>query len=170
MFKSGLKYSSIAGARAALTAFFRLSGQEVIDNGLIERVMKGAFRLRRPLPKYAFTWDVAVVLKTIVEWGPTKSLSMSLLTYRTVALLALCCPSRVSELASLHLSCMTNQSGRITFVFPELTKTRRQGSPHTVSYASFPSDEQLRPVTTLNTFVQRTLSMRTACDLLLSRD
>ena len=126
-----------------MTTFFRLLGQEIIDNGLIERVMKGTFRLRPPLPKYAFTWNVAVVLKTIVEWGPTKSLSMRLLTYKTVALLALCCPSRVSELASLHLSCMTNQSGRITFIFPELTKTRRQGSPHIVSCDSFPSDKQL---------------------------
>jgi len=68
---------------------------------LVARVLKGAFHARPPLPHYSTTWDVQVVLNSISGWGDTHSLSLKLLTYKLVMLMALARPSRSADLASL---------------------------------------------------------------------
>jgi len=67
------------------------------------RLLKGAFHVRPPLPRYTATWDVQVVLQYLEGLRPSTSLSLKLLTFKLVMLLALTRPSRSADLASLCL-------------------------------------------------------------------
>jgi integrase len=128
--------------------------------------MKGISRVRPALPKYHFTWDVKTVLDTLLSWGLTAHLLLRELTLKTAMLLALCSPNRVSELANLRLSCMIRSSDSVSFFFPELTKTRKDGPAHTAIYSSFPGNDQLCPVTTLFAYISATKDLRGSSDRL----
>ncbi len=67
LFKSGLQFSSVASARAAVSVFLRLQDDNSAESPLLERLMKGMTRLRPALPKYHFTWDVKAVLVTLLK-------------------------------------------------------------------------------------------------------
>ena len=48
------------------------------------RLLKGAYYIRPPLPRYTVTWDVQLVLQYIEGLGPFTSLSLKLLTFNLV--------------------------------------------------------------------------------------
>ena len=56
-------------------------GVDDVDVGkhpLVARVLKGAFHVKPPHPCYTTTWNVQVVLDSILQWGDTTSLSLKL--------------------------------------------------------------------------------------------
>jgi integrase len=166
LFKSGLQYRSVASARSAICTFLKLHGNNAGESPLLERLMKGIGRVRPAMPKYHFTWEVRSVLDALLAWGSTVDLELRELTLKTAMLLALCSPNRVSELASLRLSCMTRSSGSFSFFFPELTKTKKIGPAHKAIYSAFPENEQLCPVVTLSFYLEKTEELRGSSDRL----
>ena len=73
---------------------------------LVVKFMKGIFFQKPPLPRNIFTWDVTTVLKYLSELFPLQDLSLKLLTFKLVALLALASAPRAQTLANLHLDYM----------------------------------------------------------------
>jgi len=138
---------------------------DVGKHPLVARVLKGAFHARPPLPRYTTTWDVQVVLDCISGWGDTHSLSLKLLTYKLVMLMALARPSRSADLASLVLSrCQFKPEG-VSFLPSSLAKQSRQGKPFSDTFfAIFPGNKQLCPVETLRHYQTATSTLRNGAD------
>ena len=129
------------------------------------RVLKGAFYARLSLPRNTTTWNVQVVLDCISKWGDTHSLSLKLLTYKLVMLMALVRPSRSADLASLIIS--KCQFKRVSFLSSDLAMQSRQGKPLTdIFFATFPGNKELRPVETLRRYQTVTSPLRKEFDQL----
>ena len=84
-----------------------VDGVEVGKHPVISRLLKGAYHARPQLPRYTCTWDVQVVLRYFESLGPSTSLSLKLLTFKLVMLMALTRPSCLADLASLQLTLQT---------------------------------------------------------------
>ena len=67
------------------------------------QLLKGAFNLRPPLPKYSTSWDVEVLLSFIKKLGPNESLSLKDLSQKSSILLALTTMDGVSEVVAHDL-------------------------------------------------------------------
>ena len=81
---------------------------------------------------------------------------MKLLTLKVVILLALASPKRVSELAALSIQNL--QKGRDRWVFHlGMTKNRRMGgASHSATYERFKTDVNICPISTLETYLEKT--------------
>ena len=158
----GYQTSSLNAYRSAISSVHdRVDDVDVGKHPLISRLLKGAFHVRPPLPRYSSTWDVQVVLNCIQQWGNTTSLSLKLLTFKLVMLMCLARPSRSAELASLCVDkCYFKPEG-VMFSPSGLAKQARQGKPLLdYFFASFPDDKQLCPVETLRHYLQVTNKLR----------
>ena len=72
LYKEGYQYYSLNPYRSAISSVHeRVDGYEVGQHPLVSRVMKGAFNLRPPQPRYEATWDVTTVLRYIENLGPS---------------------------------------------------------------------------------------------------
>ena len=122
----GYQTSSLNAYRSAISSVHdRVDDMDVGKHPLVARVLKGAFHARPPLPRYTTTWNVQVVLDCISKWGDTHSLSLKLLTYKLVMLMALVRPSRSADIASLTISkCQFKPEG-VSFLPSDLAKQSR---------------------------------------------
>ena len=103
-FEAGLKYRSLNCYRSALSsAVIPVDGFQVGQHPLVVRLMKGIFNSRPPEPRYSQTWDVSLVLKYIKSLGPSKDLSLKLLSRKLATLFALVLAHRSSDLSRLTL-------------------------------------------------------------------
>lgn len=76
LFKEGYQYRSLNAYHSAVSYVHEIvDGYEVGQHTLLSRVMKGAFNLRPPQPRYETTWDVTKVPNHIEAMGPSESLS-----------------------------------------------------------------------------------------------
>ena len=128
---------------------------------LITRLIKGVFHSRLPLPCYTHTWDVQTVLDFLRSLGDNKELSLKHLSWKVTMLLALSCPSRSADLASLHLSRRVYKPDGVCFYPSALSKQSRQSSQ--IVHFFFPSladDPQLCPVAALKAYEKRTQLLR----------
>ena len=141
---------------------------DVGKHPLVARVLKGAFNARPPLPRYTNTWNVQVVLDCILRWGDTSLLSLKLLTYKLVMLMALTRPSRSADLTSLSVSrCQFKPEG-VSFLPSGLAKQSRLGKPVTeIFFASFPNNIELCPVEMLRRYQAVTSLLKKESDQLL---
>ena len=90
----GYQINSLNAYRSAIsTVHNRVDDVDVGKHSLVARVLKGAFHARPPLPRYTTTWNVQIVLDGISEWGDTTLLSLKILIYKLVMLMALTRPS-----------------------------------------------------------------------------
>lgn len=80
-----------------------MSNKKIGEDDSVSRFMKGVSKLRPPKHKYAFTWDVALVLDYLETLYTLESLSFTDLTYKTVMLLILCTAHRAQTIASIRL-------------------------------------------------------------------
>ena len=114
---------------AISTVHDRVDDVDVGKHPLVARVLKGAYHARPSLPRYTTTWDVQVVVDGISKWGDTTSMSLKLLTYKLVMLMALTRPSRSADLTALSVSkCQFKPEG-VSFLPSGLAKQSRQGKP-----------------------------------------
>ena len=135
--EEGYQSRSLNAYRSAISSVHdTVDGVEVGKRPVISRLLKGAYHARPPLSRYTCTWDVQVVLHYFESLGPSMSLSLKLLTFKLVMLMALTRPSCSADLAS---------QGRILreFFFP-----------------SFPHNGTLCPVETLKVYERFTAALR----------
>ena len=87
--KEGYKSRSLNAYRSAISSVHdTVDGVEVGKHPMISRLLKGAYHVRPPLPRYTTTWDVQVVLQYMDNLGPTSTLLLKPLTFKLVMLLS----------------------------------------------------------------------------------
>ena len=80
-----------------------LGNDKFVSSLIIARFMKGISNLKSPIPTYKEFWDVRKVLKFLASQFPLESLSVKMLTLKTIALLALSTAKRSQTLGMLML-------------------------------------------------------------------
>ena len=112
-------YSVINSHKAMLLVTLPFFGNSWTQNcPLIVRFMKGVYFCRKPSPKYLFTWDVTCVLKFLRSLFPLRKLSLKLLTFKVIALIALAVAPRAQTLVSMDLDYMIKGVNQVDFCFP----------------------------------------------------
>ena len=94
---------------------------------LVCRFMKGVFETKPSLPRYTETWDVNIMINYLASLGPPKELSLKILTYKVVMLLALLSRQRRQTLHALYMNSMQLTLDKCTFSISTLLKTSRIG-------------------------------------------
>ncbi|KAK6061713.1 site-specific recombinase, phage integrase family [Cooperia oncophora] len=156
LFESGASFSSISTHKSAIIVYLSAINGELCrkDMILVNRCMKGFFRQRPPRPRYADIWDVSAVLKYLRSLEPNATLNLTQLTQKTVMLLALVAPKRVSDLAAL------STLGRGLLGLLLMKKNRGFGKAHTAVVQAYKGDILLCPLTTIKDYINRTLLYR----------
>ena len=162
LFEAKLAYSTINGARSAISALHGpIDGMAVGNHPIVRRLMAGVFNERTPTPRYNDTWDVNVVLTHIRGLGQNSEMPDRDLTHKTAMLLALTTASRASELQALDLRYMADSGDTVTFTLPTLTKSRRVGhKPITITLHKYGPDTSLDVVTCVRDYIRRSATWR----------
>ena len=157
LYQEGKQYRTINTARSAISMTHDLvDGWRVGQHPITIQFLRGIFNSRPPAPRYTTTWDVDRVLIYIHNLPENGQLSLAVLAHKLAMLMALSNADRCSELASLDLRFRSYLREGVKFVIPGLTKTRRSGPPKEALYPSYPEDEKLCSVRTLESYELRT--------------
>ena len=168
-FEEGKAYRTLNVYRSTLSALLpEIDSFKVGSHPLVSQLLKGAFNLRPPEPRYSHTWSVGKVLDFIKSLGPNKDLDIKVLSYKLVVLLGLTAPDRSSDLAKRDLRFRSFHPEGVSFcLVPGLTKTSKPGdSPKCSFHAAFPLDKSLCPVECLRSYENRTIDFRPKNDSL----
>jgi len=165
LFNQGLQYRTINTYRSAISKNHSLiDNLQVGKHPLVIRHMRAIFNQRTPTSKYQFTWDVDTVLNEILSWGDNDVLTIKLLTWKLVMLLALASAGRSSELSLLNCNCMKQQGSFIYFELPKHTKTCRPGLDNRkITFEAFKENSTLCIVNCINDYIKHTQIWR-KCD------
>jgi len=121
--------------------------------------MKGAFNQRPPQSKYSMTWNLSVVTRHVTSIGESHSLSLKLLSFKLVMLLASTRPSRSHDLSNLDLKYMKSLPDGVEFKSSSLTKQSRLSKPTApFTLPAILVDKNLCPKETLSEYISRTES------------
>jgi integrase len=171
LYKSGLGYSSINTARSALSLLIpSINGQTIGNDQLVNRFVKGVFKLRPPAPRYEFTWDVNCILKLFLSWPDNNDLSIKQLSIKLVALLALVTAQRVQCINSIMINNISYNNNIMIIKIDKLLKTSKPGSVQ--PSFEFPPYQvvKLCVAKTINDYLNMTLNCRKYDELFLSLD
>ncbi|CAG9134391.1 unnamed protein product [Plutella xylostella] len=165
-YNNGASYGTINSFRSALSL---LLGNDISQDKSIKRLIKGVFRSRPSLPKYANTWDPQIVLSHISKWTPHTELSLEKLTKKLVTLLALCTAHRVQTFSLIKLSNIIISDSGVKINIVDLIKTSGPGRDQPVLYLPYFNDNlDICPATTLVDYISFTKELRsTSSDHLL---
>ena len=163
LYQDGYAYSSLNSYRSAISSVHEhIEGYPVGQHPQIARILKGAYNLRPPKPRYSNTWKVS----TVVTWLDSidlKSSGLSLmeLSIKTVLLLALTRPLRSADLASFQLSNIRYLPEGVIITPSHLSKQSRMGkSVKDFFFPAFTVNPNLCPVNTVKAYIERTSSLR----------
>ena len=138
-----------------------IEGVSIGQHPLVSRLMKGAFQSRPPLPRYSGTWDITKVLAYLDGQTLTSSISLKVLTLRTVMLLALTRPSRSADLARLSLAGFKTTPEGAVFVPAALAKQSTANKAiKDFFFPRFTENVRLCPVHSLTLYIERTRQLR----------
>lgn len=168
--KLGKGYSAINSHKSMLTQTLPFFGNAWCNNGgcvLISRFMKGVFYSTPPKPRYTVTWDVSSVLRYLSSLYPLENLSLKLLTFKTVALIALATAPRAQTLVALDIGFMVKENFAFKFMFPQFLKNSRQGHDFLLKVEHF-HKEELCPFHTLIRYINVTKKHRKSDKLFIS--
>ena len=162
-FDRGIEYSTLNVYRSAISAYHpRIEGHKVGQHPVIVELLKGAFNQRPSKPRYTDTWEVAKVLKCILDMGGNSVLSLKDLTLKVAMLMALTSACRGSELHQLDPTKLQRLQGKIRFTIDGLTKTRKTGQPpKQVQFTSYSKESKLDVVAALELYLDKTKRFRT---------
>ena len=104
-FEEGKQYRSLNCYRLAISStHLPIEGIPVGQHPLVIRLLKGAFNLRPPKPRYSQTWDLSLMLTFLRKLGRNEELSLKKLTQKLIMLLALVLGHWCSDLVRLTLT------------------------------------------------------------------
>lgn len=121
--------------------------------------MKSVFFNKPPRPKYVVIWDVTVVLKYLRSLMPLSRLSLKMLTFKTIALVALATAPRAQTLVNMKLCNMLKEQQAVVFVFSDVMKTSRVGHSFSLKIEHF-KDEPICALHTLYAYIEATEKLR----------
>lgn len=121
---SGLAFRSIGAARSAVSL---MTSNEIGNNSVISRFIRGVGKIRPPRARYSSTWDPMIVLKYLGSLEPIENLSLKELTLKTVGLLAICTGHRVQTIHNIKLSDIILSEDRVQIDVSCSIKTSKPG-------------------------------------------
>ena len=118
LFREGYLYQSFNSYRSAISAIHsKVDGQPVRQHPLVTRMLQGVYNETPLLPRYLTFWDVGVFLRYLRGLGENGTLSIRLLTLKSVMLLA------------LDIRARSYTSAGVTFKAQHLSKQSRSAKP-----------------------------------------
>lgn len=162
-FSNGARYSTLNTHRSALNLICHTDNSEII-----ERFMKGVFKLRPHFPKYEDTWDPEPVLKYISTLKISDNITLENLTLKMILLLALCSAHRVQTFSKIRISNVLICEEGIDIKFSDLLKTSgpRKPQPH-LKFPFFRENSDLCLASVIIYYINSTKSIRGNEDFLI---
>ena len=153
--RGGAKYSTVNGHRSAISKFHvGVHGVPMGEHPLVSQAVKAMFRLRPPIPQYRATFDIVPVL-AYARSLPTASISLKLLSFKTLLLVIYASISRVSSMARLAPSLEETRDAAI-LTLQSLEKQSREGRIRGhFQIPRFADDTELCPVYTLSRYYSK---------------
>ena len=126
-YSKDIGYSSVNTVRSALSLIIE-ARNGILSFGshpLVQRYMKGIFRLKPSLPKstYTATYDASRVLYCLKQMGPSEGLTLKELSIKLAMLLCLLTANRDQVLPVLDITQMELGKDRCVFLINEIMKT-----------------------------------------------
>lgn len=161
LYDSGLGYSVLNTARSAVSSILKIDNLPAGEHSMVKRFVKGVFNSRPSLPRYNCIWDTSPVLKKLEKFHPANTLSLKLLTFKVLLLLALLTSQRTQNLQSLRLKDITLNNENIQIVWSSLMKQSRPGyNLEPVVLQAFVQNKKLCIVSYLRQYISRTKYIR----------
>lgn len=159
--EAGASYSALNSARSMLSSVILLSHSVTFGtHPLVKRLMKGSWNIRPSLPRYVVTWDISIVLNMLKSWD-TSSLTLKMLTFKLVMLLALVTGQRVQTLSVLFIDHrFISDDDSCTFFITDLLKTSKPGRHLSVLKFEPYVEENLCVYNTVKEYIKRTADLR----------
>lgn len=158
LFQSGAQYGTLNSCRSALSLIL---GNQISTDDRVQRLFKGFFRLRPPLPKYDLTWDTSLVTETLSSWVPHDHLQLDRITQKLVTLLALVTAHRVQTISKIKIENISFSSNSISIKIPDLIKTSSIKSKQpTLVLPYFREKPEICPAKLLEDYLRVTESLR----------
>ena len=159
LYESGAEYSTVNYHRSAVSKFHvGVQGVPMGEHPLVSQAVKAVFRLRPHLPQYQSTFDIVPVL-AYVQSLPTASISLKLLSFKTLFLTIYSSISRVSSMARMALSLEETRDSAILKLV-SLEKQAREGRVRGFfQIPKFTEDPELCPVWALSTYFNKVTSI-----------
>lgn len=156
-YKTGATYSTLNTARSAINLILISK----IDNNIVNRFLKGVFRLRPTFPRYTVTWDPNKVLKHLTRYFPLNELLLQELTLKLASLIALCTGQRIQTLAKITLNNIFKLDKGVEILICDMLKTSAPAkSQPKLMLPFFESKPELCVASTLLYYIKKTTSHR----------
>ena len=163
LFQSGVGYSTISSAKAAVINFISLTSDSPMDgsSAIFQKFMRGIFSLKPALPKYGMTWDAALVLKYLRAQSPPDALTLLALSQKLAMLFLLLTGQRGQSIHQLGVDSIENTTDSLVLTFPEPLKTTRPGRHcQEIVLPAYKVDKRICIVHTYKAYITRTCSLR----------
>lgn len=169
LFEQGLGYSAMNTVRSALSQVLQTSsGVSFGELPLVRQFMRGVYQEKPALPRYSITWDVSILLKYLKTLPHVKSLSLKLLTFKTVTMLAILSAQRVQTLQYLDLRNMDLTENIVKFSIGDKLKQSKPGRHiKELEFPAYPTEPNLCVVQTVKEYITRTKPLRDKITVLL---
>lgn len=159
-YNNGASYSTLNTLRSAINLIVITRMEE----RLINRFLKGVFRLRPVFPKYKATWDPYIVLQYLSKLFPLEMLSLENLSLKLATLMALCTGYRLQTLSKVKINNIVNLKTRVQILIFELLKTsslsKQQPKVVLPYFSDRPEPPELCVASTLLFYIVKTEKIR----------
>ncbi|KAJ8984066.1 hypothetical protein NQ317_006564 [Molorchus minor] len=158
--KKGQKYGSLNTHRSALNFISNAGKSDIID-----RFMKGVFKMKPSYPKYENIWDPLPVLVFIEKLYPLENLPLEKLTTKVVLLIALCSAQRCQTLSKIRISNIIKNEIGIDIIITDIIKTSapKRQQPRLI-FPFYKEKPQLCTASTIIHYIESTKSLRNGED------
>ena len=155
-------YSTINTARSALSLILApVDGYTFGKQPLVQRFMRGIFKLRQSLPRYNSCFDAGHVLRYLQSMEPIDKISLEELSLKLVTLYCLLTAQRDQTLAKITVTHMELTESKCTFYVSQLLKTSRSGNHLApLELKKYPLDINLCPVALTKRYLELTGHLR----------
>lgn len=156
--QEGKSFSTINQYKSALSLILNFNSEQ---EKLLKRFLKGIYNQVPPKPKYVTTWDPQPVLTFLENLYPLEKLSLQLLSYKLITLLALISGHRIQTFSKINLENISESSDKIEIKIPEKIKTSNYNQPQPILILPF---FKTRPAIclakTINFYINKTKNLR----------
>ena len=169
LFDKEFSYSAINTARSALSSYVFLidsDGYQVGDHPMISRILKSAYQLRTPLPKYKDTWDVEKLLDYFKSQDDSE-LHLKEHSQKLCALLLINSAQRVQTIHLLKLKYIFIHEKGCTIIVSEKLKSTRPTFHQKPIELERKIDKKVCVVNCLEEYILRTENLRGDTDNLM---
>ena len=151
-------YGTLNSYRSAIAL---VHGPDVGENPQIKHFFKGIAKLRPPAAKYDATWDPAIVLNALGNWGANKLLSLEKLTLKLVTLIALITGHRMQTLSVIDIRNIREVNDSMEIKISDRIKTSALNRVQpTLVIPFYKEDINVCPATALKEYLDRTKQFR----------